>query len=77
MIGGTLVEEFVQGRHDAVDAGRVANFAILDRHVEIDAHDDALALGVEVIEGFEGRHGYFAFFFTAFTTAAAVMPKCS
>ena len=71
----TLVEQFANGRHDALDAGRIAHFALLDGHVEIDADDDALALGVELIEGLEGSHQRF-FFLTACRTALAVMPKC-
>ena len=45
-----------RGQH-AVDAGRVGDLPVLHRHVEIDAHENALALGIELIERAE-RHRF-------------------
>jgi hypothetical protein len=51
-----LVGEFADRREDALDPGHVADAAVLHRHVEIDAHENALILYVGLVEGFEGRH---------------------
>ena len=37
-----LVGDFGDGRRDALDAGRVGDLAVFHRHVEIDAHENAL-----------------------------------
>ena len=51
-----LVGDLGDGRRDALDAGRVGDLAVLDRHVEVDAQQDALALHVGLIERAERRH---------------------
>ena len=51
-----LVGDLGDGRRDSLDAGRVRDLAVLHRHVEIDAHQHALALEVGVIEGAEALH---------------------
>ncbi len=38
-----LLGEFANGRRHALDAGGVGHLAVLDRHVQIDAHENALA----------------------------------
>ena len=48
-----LPADLGDGRRDALDAGRVGDLAVLHRHVEIDAHEHALARDVGVIEGAE------------------------
>ena len=48
-----LSDDLADGRRDALDARRVGDLAVLHRHVEIDAHQHALALDVDVIEGAE------------------------
>ena len=51
-----LVGDLGDRRRRALDAGRVGDDAVLDRHVEIDAHQDAFALDVDVIEGAKVVH---------------------
>ena len=54
---GALVGQLGDGRRDALDAGRVGDLAVGDRHVEVDAHQHALAADVaDVVEGLEGGH---------------------
>ena len=54
---GALVREFQDGRCNALDTRRVGDLAIRHRHIEIDAHKDALAVDVtEIVEGLERRH---------------------
>src|SRR6202034_379625 len=45
-----LLGELDYGRSDFLDAGRVGNLAVMHRHIEIDAHEYALALHVGVVE---------------------------
>lgn len=53
---GALLGQFADGRRDALDAGRVGDHAVLDRHVEIDAHQNALAGDVgQIVEGLESH----------------------
>ena len=57
-----LVGDFADRRQHALDAGRVADLAVLHRHVEIDAQQHALALHLGGVEGAEGMgHGWVAF----------------
>ncbi len=51
-----LVRDLGDGRRDALDAGRVGDLAVLGRHVEIDAEQNALSVHVGLIEGFEISH---------------------
>ena len=51
-----LVGDFLDGRHDALDARRIGDLAILHRHVEVDAHQHALAGDISGIEGAEAGH---------------------
>ena len=54
---GALVGELQDGRRDALDAGRVGDLAVGDRHVEVDADQHALALDVaDVVERLESGH---------------------
>src|SRR5262249_53162144 len=48
-----LVGNLADGRSYALDAGRVRDLAVFDRHVEIDAHEHALARHVGLIERVE------------------------
>src|SRR5262249_44676903 len=48
-----LVGNLADGRSHALDAGHVGDFAVLDRHIEIDAHEHALAAHVSLIERVE------------------------
>ena len=50
------VGNFKDGRRVALNAGNVRDLAVLHRHVEIDAHEYALALYVGVVERAE-QHG--------------------
>ncbi len=52
---GALAGQFEYRRRHALDTGRVGNLAVFDRHIEVDAHEHALAGDVgEIVEGFEG-----------------------
>ena len=53
---GALVGELADGRQHALDAGGVGDLAVLHRHVEIDAQQDALALHLGGVEGAELAH---------------------
>ncbi len=53
---GALVEQLLQRRGAALDARRVAHLAVLDRDVEVRAHQDAPAGDIEIVEGTESRH---------------------
>ena len=50
-----LAGDLLDGRRDALDARRVGDLAVLHRHVEIDAHEHALAGDVSLIERAEVR----------------------
>ncbi len=52
-----LVGNFVQGRQDALEAGRVGDPAFFHRHVDVDADKHALALEFSGIEGAKTGHG--------------------
>src|SRR5690554_375303 len=53
-----LVGDLLNGMSHALDAGGVRHLAILDGHVEIDAHQHALAVEIEIVKSFEGgSHG--------------------
>ena len=52
-----LVGDLGDGRHVALDAGDIRHFAVVHRHVEVDADKDAFAFDVGVFEGREGLHG--------------------
>ena len=59
---GALVGELEDGRRDALDAGRVGDLAVGDRHVEVDADQHALALDVaDVVERLESGHRHLLF----------------
>ena len=55
---GALVGDFGDGVRHALDAGGVGDHAVLHRHVEVGAHQHALALHVGVVEGAERAHGW-------------------
>ena len=48
--GGALVERVLDGRQRRAHAGVVADDAVLERHVEVDADENALALEIEVAD---------------------------
>ena len=54
---GALVGDLGDRVRHALDAGGVGDHAVLHRHVEIDAHQHAFALHVDVVEGAERAHG--------------------
>ena len=55
---GVGAREFQDRRGDTLDPGRVGDDAVLHRHIEVDAQQDALAGDVaDVVEGAEGGHG--------------------
>src|SRR5437899_1365956 len=45
-----FVRDLTDGRSDALDAGQVGDPAVLNGHVQVDAHEHALAANVDVIE---------------------------
>ena len=45
-----LARDLLDGRRDALDAGRIGDAAVLGRNVEVDAQEDALAGEVGVVE---------------------------
>src|SRR4029077_18910715 len=51
-----LVGDLADGRSDALDAGGVRDLAVLDRNVEIDAHEHAFAPEVGLVE--RAEHDY-------------------
>ena len=51
-----LVRDLNDGRSGTLDAGGVRDLAVLDRHVEIDAQEHALALEVGLVE--RAKHDY-------------------
>ena len=55
-----LFDDGLDGRHDALDARRVTDATILDRHVEVDAHQNALARHGGILNGPEIAHGWVA-----------------
>ena len=58
MTAAPLRDQRLDGRRQTLDAGRVADLAVLDRHVEIGAQQHPLAAHVDVVEGQEGLwHG--------------------
>ncbi|EGE56036.1 hypothetical protein RHECNPAF_770084 [Rhizobium etli CNPAF512] len=55
---GALLGQFEDRRRHTLDARRIGDLAILDRNVEVDADEHALAADVgEIVEGLECRHG--------------------
>ncbi len=47
-----VLQQIADGRHGALDAGVVGDVALaVQRHVEVHAHEDALALHVDVADG--------------------------
>ncbi len=53
---GAVLEQVGDGREGGADAGVVPDPAVLDGDVEVDPHEDALALRIEVTDG-ELVHG--------------------
>ncbi len=46
-----VLNEIVDGGQGSLDTGGVANDAILDRHVEVNADENALAVNIDVADG--------------------------
>jgi hypothetical protein len=53
----SLVRQLLQRRHGAVDARCVGDLAVLHGYIEVDAHEDALAGNIEVVNGSNTGHG--------------------
>src|SRR5215471_3626609 len=51
-----FIGELADRRHDLLDPGGVRHFAVLHRHVEIDAHQDAFSFDIGIVEAAKGRH---------------------
>jgi hypothetical protein len=47
--------DVLDGRHNTLDTRCIGHFAVFDRHVDIDAGEDDLAVKIHVVEGFEGH----------------------
>ena len=56
-----VLNEVVDGGQGSLDAGGVANDAILDRHVEVNADENALAVDIDVADGLLGK-GHVCFY---------------
>ena len=56
-----VLDEVVDGGQGSLDAGGVANDAILDRHVEVNADENALAVDIDVADGLLGK-GHVCFY---------------
>jgi hypothetical protein len=54
---GAFLREFLDRRHDAMDAGAVGDDAIGHRHVQVNAHENALAgnVGGKVVKRLEAH----------------------
>ena len=50
------LDDFADRGDDALNAGRVADLAVGDGHVEVGANEDVLAPEVKVVEGLEAGH---------------------
>ncbi len=51
-----LAGDLADRRQHALDARRIGHAAVLHRHVEVDAHQHALAARIEAVEGAEALH---------------------
>lgn len=56
-----VLNEVVDGGQGSLDTGGVANDAILDRHVEVNADENALAVDIDVADGLLGK-GHVCFY---------------
>ena len=56
-----VLNEVVDGGQGSLDAGGVANDAILDRHVKVNADKNALAVDIDVADGLLGK-GHVCFY---------------
>ena len=56
-----VLNEIVDGGQGSLDTGGVANDAILDRHVEVNADENALAVDIDVADGLLGK-GHVCFY---------------
>lgn len=56
-----VLNEVVDSGQGCLDAGGVANDAILDRHVEVNADENALAVDIDVADGLLGK-GHVCFY---------------
>ena len=56
-----VLNEIVDGGQGSLDAGGVANDAILDRHVKVNADENALAVDIDVADGLLGK-GHVCFY---------------
>ena len=52
----TLGDQRLDGRREALDAGRVGDDAVLDRDVQIGAQQHPLAAHIDVVEGQKVGH---------------------
>ena len=56
-----VLNEIVDGGQGSLDTGSVTNDAILDRHVEVNADENALAVDIDVADGLLGK-GHVCFY---------------
>ena len=56
-----VLNEVVDGGQGSLNTGGVANDAILDRHVEVNADENALAVDIDVADGLLGK-GHVCFY---------------
>ena len=56
-----VLNEIVDGGQGSLDTGGVANDAILDRHVKVNADENALAVDIDVADGLLGK-GHVCFY---------------
>ena len=56
-----VLNEIVDGGQGSLDTGGVANDAILDRHVEVNADENALAVDIDIADGLLGK-GHVCFY---------------
>src|SRR3954471_8573968 len=52
-----LSQQRLDGPRQPLDAGRVGDLAVLDRHVQVGAHQHAFAGDIEIVESAKPRHG--------------------
>ena len=53
---GAFRDQRLDGRRKALDAGRIGDLAVLDRHVQIGADQHALPADIEIVDRAEPRH---------------------
>ena len=70
---GVVVNEVLDGGDGGLDARGIAHDAIGHRHVEVHAHEDALAVDIDVADGLLGESHVHSFTFENKKGAAAAL----